>query len=78
MALTPETSDAAASAAMKTTMVGAGVLSFGGITANDLAVIVGLVLTVCGFLINLWFQWRRDRRERLEHEARMAERGFYE
>ena len=43
----------------------------GGLTANELMAFVGVILAALGFLTNLWFQRRRDRREDLEHQRRM-------
>lgn len=45
---------------------------FGGITATDLAAVCGLVLACAGFLVNLYFQWREDRRKSEEHIIRLA------
>ena len=46
---------------------------FGGITATELAAVGGLVLACAGFLVNLFFQWREDRRNSEEHLLRLAE-----
>lgn len=43
----------------------------GGLTANEIMAFVGVVLAGLGFLTNLWFQHRRDRREDREHQRRM-------
>lgn len=69
---------AAASASLKATLAGAGALTLGGFTANDLAILGGLLLGVAGFVLQWWFQRRRDLREQAEHEARMAALGAYE
>ena len=45
---------------------------FGGITATELAAVGGLVLACAGFLVNLYFQWREDRRKSEEHLLRLA------
>lgn len=45
---------------------------FGGITATELAAVGGLVLACAGFVVNLYFQWREDRRKSEEHLLRLA------
>ncbi len=45
---------------------------FGGITATELAAIGGLVLACLGFIVNLYFQWREDRRKSEEHLLKLA------
>lgn len=68
-----DTASTAASAGLKASVAGGGMLSVGGLTANDLAIVVGLVLGVAGFAVQWYYQRRRDRREELEHLARMSE-----
>lgn len=67
----PDSAAVAASAALKTTLAGGGLVSFGGLTANDWAIVAGLVIAVAGFILQWYFQRRRDRREVEEHEAKM-------
>lgn len=76
---------AAGTKALATTLTGAGALGWGGYTANDIAMFIGAVVAVVGLFLQWHYQRKRDKREqaehqmrRLEHEARMAERGFYE
>lgn len=40
-------------------------LYLGKYTLNDIALFVGIGATVITLAMNLWFQWRRDRREEL-------------
>lgn len=69
-----EAADQAASAAsLKATVAGGGMLSIGGLAANDIAIVGGLLLGVAGFLLQWYYQRRRDRREEREHQARMSE-----
>lgn len=64
--------DAAASAvASKVTYTGAGAAILGAITSSQASVAVGILLGVAAYFTNLFFQWRRDRREREHHEAVM-------
>lgn len=82
-----EPAAAASSKAFVSALAGAGAATFGGLTANELAMAVGAFVAVAGFIVQ-WY-YRRDenrlkRREaelleqehqmRLrEHEARMSE-----
>lgn len=64
----------AASAALKTTLTGGGVMvGAGAWDANTLAILGGLAIAALGFLLQLWLGWRKDRREAREHEAHMRE-----
>jgi hypothetical protein len=40
--------------------------------------LIGLLIAVGGFLVNWHYKRKDDKRRQIEHEARMAERGFYE
>lgn len=60
------------SAASKTSITGAATTVVGAVSNMDLLTVVGVLVAVGGFLVNLAFQLRRDRREQKEHEARMA------
>ncbi|HEY0955829.1 MAG TPA: holin [Roseateles sp.] len=62
---------AAASAALKTTLIGAAGVGLGGLTDSQVAMVGGLVIAGAGLLLQGFFQWRRDRREEVEHRARM-------
>ncbi|MFW1903664.1 holin [Acinetobacter baumannii] len=61
----------ASTAATKSMYAGGGVTLFGWYFQVSAATAIGLIITVLGFLVNFYFQFRRDRRERLEHAARM-------
>ena len=67
-----ETVDAITAASQKATIGGSIMALFGGITATELAAVGGLVLACAGFLVNLYFQWREDRRKSEEHLLRLA------
>ena len=67
-----ETVDAITAASQKATIGGSIMALFGGITATELAAVGGLVLAVLGFAVNLYFQWREDRRKSEEHIIRLA------
>lgn len=43
---------------------------FGWMTTNEAAVLIGLCITVIGFLLNLFFQYKREKRTLAEHELK--------
>lgn len=55
-------------AAPVATYWGGSVAFIGGLTANEVAAVGGLVIGVIGLLVNVWFKWQHLRlaRERLE------------
>lgn len=57
------------------TFVGSATSIFGGLSANELAAIGGLLVGLAGLAINLYFNWKRDQREQREHDARMKALG---
>jgi len=67
-----ETISTITAASQKATIGGSLMALFGGIAATELAAIGGLVLACAGFLVNLYFQWREDRRKSEEHIIRLA------
>lgn len=69
---TPDAAATAASVAGKTVMAGGAAVSLGGLTANDWAVVGGLVVAVLGWITQLWFHHRRDQRAQREHDLRVA------
>lgn len=53
-------------------IVAGSVGSFLGWLANSGATaLVAMTVALLGLVLNAYFQWRRDQRERLEHEHRM-------
>lgn len=67
-----ETIETVTAASQKATIGGSIMALFGGITATELAAVGGLVLAFFGFAVNLYFQWREDRRKSEEHLLRLA------
>lgn len=71
---------AASSKAFTATLAGAGTLSWGGWTSNDLAMAVGAVVAVIGLLVQ-WYYRRDENKLRhaehamlvREHERRLSE-----
>lgn len=71
---------AASSKALATTLAGAGTLSWGGWTSNDLAMAVGAFVAVAGLLVQ-WYYRRDENKLRhaehamlvREHEKRLSE-----
>lgn len=64
--------------ATKATYGGAMGAAFGWVVSNEGAAVIGLCVAVAGFLMNLVFRIREDRRQEREHVAKMAQQGFYE
>lgn len=67
----PQAIDALASAANKSTYIGAATAAVGGLSASDIAAFGGLALALAGFLINTFFRYRDDRRAQKESDQRM-------
>lgn len=65
------TVDVLATAANKSTYVGAATAAVGGMSASDIAAFGGLALAAAGFLINTYFRWRDDRRAQEESAQRI-------
>jgi membrane associated rhomboid family serine protease len=53
------------------TYLGSGAAFLGGLSANDIAALAGIVGLVVGLLMQWYFGWRKDARESAEHRARM-------
>lgn len=68
---------AASSKALAVTMAGAAGMSFGGYTANDLAMFVGAVVGVVGLMVQWYYRHQEYKLKKLETEARIAAQGFY-
>lgn len=65
--------DAAGLLAGKVSMYGgAGSALWFGLSAGEFAAVGGLAIGVVGYVTQLYFNRRRDRRESAEHEARMS------
>lgn len=61
-----------ASVANKTTVAGAVTGLFGWMAQVDWIGLSGFLLAMAGFLVSVYFQWRRDRREAAAHAAYVA------
>lgn len=67
-----------AASAPKVTYAG-GAMGGSGFLLDDKVIgLLGLAIAVAGFLVNWYYKRKDDKRLQVEHEARMAERGFYE
>ena len=65
--------DATVSFASKATY-GGGLTTFvGWLSSSDVAIIAGLIATLGGFAVNLYFQRERNKREAAQHEMRQRE-----
>lgn len=73
-----ENSDTVTSIATRWGMGGGTATSiFGWLTSNGAAVLIGILVTIAGFILNYWFQRRRDKREyehiQFQQELALAE-----
>lgn len=68
-----QAADALAAAVAGKAVIGSGAaIMFGGLTANQWAVLGGAAASLCGWFTQLYFQRRQDARERREHHLRVA------
>lgn len=75
---------AASSKALAVTMAGAAGMTFGGYSANELAVFGGLafgafgvLLQAANFLVSTYYKRQEYKLKKLETEARIAAQGYY-
>ena len=68
--------DAIGVAIGKTGAYGGGATAvIAGMTASEFAALAGIVIALLGWLTQIYFNRKRDRREQREHEARMRSYG---
>ncbi|MFD0738256.1 holin [Lysobacter koreensis] len=73
-----ETSDALGLLAAKTATYGGGASAFVfGLSANEVAAIVGALVAVVGLCVQVFYNRRKDRREAEYHAERMTFRAKY-
>lgn len=60
-----------ATAAGKVTYAGVGSIGYGWLFSNEFAVAAGFLIGVAGFLVNLYYRRRADRRQEALHAALM-------
>lgn len=51
---------------------GAATSVWGAMTSNETIALIGVTITILGFVVNLIFQFRRDRREEALQNAKLA------
>jgi hypothetical protein len=56
----------------KTSLFGAMISYLAAMDKDQFFAVVGLLITVAGFFINLYFQFRKDRRDAELHKAHIA------
>ena len=59
--------------ANKTTVAGGAGATFFGVTANEFAALVGVVVALMSFVVSLYFQLRKDKRDKELYEAQLAQ-----
>lgn len=67
-----ETIETAIAYSGKAMYAGAGSTVIGGLTLSEFGVLFGALLGIAGFVVNTYFKWLENKRQRLEHERRMA------
>lgn len=73
-----QTDAAIAAAASKVTYAGAGTTFLGWLESSQAGVLIGIAVAVIGLFVNVYFKYREDRRQEMEHDARLrAIRGDY-
>lgn len=74
-----ETIEAAvAASAPKIMYSGAGASGVGFWLSNEMIGLVGLCIALAGFVLNWHYKHKHFKLAKMETEARLAERGFYE
>jgi NAD/NADP transhydrogenase beta subunit len=68
-----ETETAAVVLSSKATYTGSAAAGLGWLTSNEGLAFCGLIVGVCGLLVQLYFARKKDRREEAEHALRMQE-----
>lgn len=72
--MTVDTLEGSAIAAGKTAVYGGGAAAvFFGLTAYEIAAIVGAIIAVLGFAVQLLYSRRHDKRAAAEHEMKMKQ-----
>ena len=69
-----QTLDALSAVGSKATVAGASLTGWGWVVSNEFFGLMGVVIALCGLVMNLYYKYKSDRRVALEHAARMAER----
>jgi hypothetical protein len=59
--------------ANKTTVAGGAGATFFGVTANEFAALVGVAIALMSFVVSLYFQLRKDKRDKELYEAQLAQ-----
>lgn len=55
----------------KTTVGGTGIAAIGAVSHNEILALLGFTLSIGGFFINWYFQWKRDQRDAALHAAQL-------
>lgn len=67
------TEAAVAAVAHKTMTAGSATAVVGWLTLNNVALLIGILVTLAGFGVNFYYRRKADRRESELHAARLAE-----
>lgn len=66
-----DAASALSSKGLAVTMTGGGTLFFGGLTANELAMIIGMVVSVVGLVLQWYYRHKEYQMRRREHEINL-------
>lgn len=69
---TSKVEDAVSSIANHGMKGGAATSVFGWLTSNEGVAVIGVAVAVLGFIVNLYFKFRQDRREQVLQEAKIS------
>lgn len=69
---------AIAASASKAMYAGGGVSGTGFMLSNEFIGLVGLLIALAGFFVNLHFKRKDDKRLQAFHDAKMAQLGVYD
>lgn len=56
----------------KSSIGGASISALGAMSHNEVVALAGFGITLLSFGINLFFQWKKDKRETVLHAARLS------
>lgn len=66
-----ELESAIAATASKATYTGASTSAVAWMLSSEFGMLVGIVLGLGGFIVNLYYKRKQDKREQVEHEKKM-------
>lgn len=62
-----------AAAGQNTTALGVGATTAAWFTSNEFLGLAGLAVAVIGLIVNIYYKHKEDKRQRVKHDAEMAQ-----